>query len=157
MSCPSPLLRFNSCPREGAITGGAEAGIVGLQFQLMPPRGGNHLFLVSFFLAIFLFQLMPPRGGNLDEVLAKIERISKFQLMPPRGGNLSKAFNQIPMINVSTHAPARGQSSMESIWYSSANVSTHAPARGQSMRAAGIKILGTSFNSCPREGAITTS
>ena len=122
------------------------------KFQLMPPRGGNRfLFLhhsnfncfnscpregaillnVDFLTSIFSFQLMPPRGGNLyAENLSYPSNL--FQLMPPRGGNLHGI----------------------SLLYGDKNVSTHAPARGQSTRKHFGGEANDCFNSCPREGAI---
>ncbi len=73
-----------------------------------------------------------PREGAILEQKLRNAVPNSFQLMPPRGGNPESEAKMKSILKVSTHAPARGQS-LE--------------------RPYTIKKL-SSFNSCPREGAI---
>ena len=119
-----------------------------------------------------------PREGAIFDLFLNTGDTQMFQLMPPRGGNHFALDHHIAHSGVSTHAPARGQSSPTSLSADTLKVSTHAPARGQSSKRAtricnstGVSTHAPArgqsrqprwefrraicFNSCPREGAIS--
>ena len=76
-----------------------------------------------------------PREGAIKGIKKMTYAEFKFQLMPPRGGNQTVGQYTNLIDKVSTHAPARGQSSLYLSFL-------------HRIRC---------FNSCPREGAILPS
>ena len=101
---------FNSCPREGAITLPSTMLCQCSTFQLMPPRGGNHL-RYGIFLRLTSFNSCPREGAIVRGYKLTFYAVL-FQLMPPRGGNRRAEVTISVKRIVSTHAPARGQSAL---------------------------------------------
>ncbi len=77
--------RFNSCPREGAIRESSRVTEEFVQFQLMPPRGGNPKSGRPKYRRSLQFQLMPPRGGNPAEKEGGAEHYGSFNSCPREG------------------------------------------------------------------------
>ena len=129
-------------PRGGNLTSATRTRL-GTKFQLMPPRGGNPKRHGGLSPARSCFNSCPREGAIIDysDQAQFLDDVSTHA--PARGQSSSIKFQNL-QIRVSTHAPARGQSSIVAMSASCFEVSTHAPARGQStsncLTAAGLKF-----------------
>ena len=118
---------FNSRPREGGDSGGAEAqrsqpisihapakGATDMllwiapffEFQFTPPRRGRLALIVAVVLA-FVFQFTPPRRGRRWRATIHSWRSSNFNSRPREGGDPLPRRLRISE-TISIHAPAKG-------------------------------------------------